>query len=408
MRPLFSKKILLFVLLAGTFVFLATKNFFVKDARRLAAGIFFVDSTTTEQLKRDYGNAQNGGKKIKILVVPGHDRESSGAQFRGLSEFDFNLELGLSLVDFLKQNPAFEVVAAQGWNGYNPALASYFSNNRAAIEMFRQSQQGITNGAFDAGIVERQQGVFHNFAPNETALKLYGINKWANENGVNLVLHIHFNDDPEKRGQRIGRYGGFAIYVPERQFSNAKGSSAIAHAIFERLARRIAPSNLPLESAGIVEDQELIGIGSNNSLDSAAMLIEYSYIYEPQIRESATRSLALKEAAWHTYLGIESFFEGSARADALPQTVLLPHYFSEHLSVGMRGSAEAYLLQIALAREGFYPPEGSTLEDCPMNGNFLDCTVRAVKAFQRGKGIEPAMGEVGGMTRAELNRIYGE
>jgi len=408
MRLLFQKKTLLIVLVIGTGAFVATHRFVLEGAKHLAAGIFFIDSMTTEQLKTDYDKARQGGKKIKIVIVPGHDQESPGALFRGLRELDLNLELTRSLVDFLKQDPAFEVILSQDSSGYNPTLASYFSDNRGAIESFRHAQQGITNAALDAGVLEKREGVYHNFAPNETSLKLYGINKWANENGVNLILHAHFNDDATRRGERIGRYGGFAIYVPEAQFSNAKGSIGVARSIFDRLKNRIAQSNLPTESAGIVEDQELIGIGSNNSLDAAAMLTEYSYIYEPQIRAAATRGLVLKEAAWQTYLGVESFFKGASYADTLAQTALFPHRFNENLSVGVRGSAEVYLLQTVLALQGFYPPEGSTLEDCPISGSFLDCTARAVKAFQQAKDIGPAMGEVGERTRMYLNSIYGK
>lgn len=379
----------------------------LKQTRAALAGVLFVDSTTERALQQDYTRAKRGGEKIKILIVPGHDREYSGTRFRDISEFDLNLELSQTLAAFLQQNPLFDITVTQNWNGYHPAFAAFFEKNREAIVTFLRGHQKTAQVAKNAGLLETRQTVEHNFAPGDMAFKLYGINKWANETDMDVVIHVHFNDAPGRKRDRIGEYGGFAIYIPERQFSNAKGSAAIGKTVFNRLSLRLAPSNLPKEQGGIVEDQDLIAIGSNNSLDAASLLIEYSYIYEPQLRQSATRSLALREMAWQTYLGITEFFEGAPYTETLPQSAILPYRFDKNLTTGIRGSADVYRTQVALALEGFYPPDGSTMDDCPINGNFLDCTVRALKAFQRVQGA-PQTGVLDPFTRTALNIKYGE
>ena len=150
--------------------------------------------------------------------------------------------------------------------------------------------------------------VGHNIAPSEVAIRLYGINKWANERAYDLVIHIHFNDVVRANRSKPGAYTGFSIYIPEKQFSNAKSSRAIGEAVRKRLAESYAPSTLPLEKGGLIEDQELIAIGSNNSLDGAGLLVEYAYIYEPMLQKSTTRAVAIKDMAAKTHQGIQDFF----------------------------------------------------------------------------------------------------
>jgi len=256
-----------------------------------------------------------------------------------------------------------------------------------------------------AEIIKR--GVEHIDAPSESAIKLYGINKWSNENGIDIILHVHFNDEPTRKYNREGKYAGFAIYVPERQFSNSKASYELAENVFDSLKSRFPQSDMPLEEKGIVEDQELIAIGAYNSLDGAVLFIEYSYIYEPQFINKTTRSIALKEAALQTYLGIREFFGNEISGNDETRKILFPYAWERNLEYGMRGNKDVFLLQMALLIEGVYPPEGSTKQDCPISSNFLDCTKRAVESFQKKYDIEQA-GIVGPLTRAQLNNIYNK
>ena len=133
--------------------------------------------------------------------------------------------------------------------------------------------------------------VEHNFATVDTALKLYAINKWANENNIEIVFHIHFNDYPGRKFNQIGEYTGFSIYVPEYQLPNHRASSKLAESLKNQLEKYFTKSDLPAESSALIEDQELIAVGSNASRDGVSVLVEYGYIYEPPFRnEEAQRS----------------------------------------------------------------------------------------------------------------------
>lgn len=391
-----------FILLA---VLLLQNSRLVGGVKNFLAGTFFINSTTEERLKSDYISARNGGKKIKILIVPGHDDGFWGTKFGGLKEADLNLEAAENLAGFLKQKNEFEVILARDKNGYNPALLSYFSQNKSEIEKFVQKNIETMNSYIQSGLVEKyKKGVIHNVAPEETVSRLYGINKWTNENKTDIVIHVHFNDDPERNYYDVGKYTGFAIYVPEKQFSNAKASVALAGPIFDRLRQYIPVSDMPKEKSGIVEDQKLIAIGAYNTLDAAGLLIEYGYIYESQFINSEIRPLAIKELAFQTYIGIKNFFEEQSKNAYV--SAILPYIWKENLEKGMKGSKEVFVLQTALTFKNFYPPENFSKNDCPISGNFGDCTILAVKEFQKKYGIEPISGFVGPLTRKKLNEIF--
>src|SRR6185436_8364106 len=125
-----------------------------------------------------------------------------------------------------------------------------------------------------------KDGVIHNSAPPNVALRLFGINKWVNENKVDLAIHVHFNDYPRRNRSIAGEYSGFSIYVPEKQYVNSTTTLAIADSVFNRLDKYNPVSDFPKEDDGIVEEQELIAIGANDTLSAPSMLIEYGYIYE--------------------------------------------------------------------------------------------------------------------------------
>lgn len=270
------------------------------------ASIFFVDSSTPDILHKAYAEAKRG-EKFKVLIVPGHDNVASGAEFGGLREADLTLAVAKKLAEEFEDDERINATLARDENGYSPELSRYFAEHRQDILGYRASQTAQMKAYLASGDIASNVVVNHNFAPSEVAIKLYGINKWANEEDYDLVLHLHFNDTPRPDRGRPGWPTGFAIYVPERQFSNAKGSMAVAQAIQARLMEFFRQSSLPQESPNPIEDQELIAIGSNNSLDAASVLIEYAYIYEPLVQNDAVRERTMAEMAEQTYLGVEDF-----------------------------------------------------------------------------------------------------
>ena len=381
-------------------------------AKYFTASVFFKDSVTEMSLKNAYEESENSSKrkvaqKIKILIVPGHDAEFSGTEFKGLKELELNLELGEKLYDLLKNNSSFEVYLSQNRQGYNPQLLSYFEKNRESTINFIENQKGKMESFISAGEIKRVVNVEHNFAPGEVALKLFGINKWANKNGMDIILHIHFNDYAGRKKNQAGKYSGFSIYIPESQYSNAKGSRSVAESIYYRLRKLYSHSNLPKEDGGVVEDQELIAIGSNNTLDGAGILIEYGYIYEPLFVSSELRHLVLSDMALQTYLGILDFFGKDMAVGGPYATSFLPFEWNNSLEVGFKDKIDILRLQAALTTAGFYPPSGETKNDCPLTGYFGSCTEKSVKAFQEKYEILPAEGFVGQKTRVKLNELFG-
>lgn len=256
-----------------------------------------------------------------------------------------------------------------------------------------------------------------NSVANNTSLRLYAINKWANENNVEIVFHIHFNDYRGRNLDQPGKYSGFSIYVPEYQLPNHQASSELAKSLKNQLEKYFAKSDLPAESSILIEDQELIAVGSNASRDGISVLTEYGYIYEPQFAKKGLRAIVLKEMAYQTYIGIKKNFDKNSSFINTRETNLLPYTWNKTLKKGMEGSEDVIRLQIALLKEGLYPPNSKTLEECPLSGAFKSCTFESIKKFQEkyAKDIlskngktEKTNGYAGPKTLAKLNEIYGK
>lgn len=279
------------------------------DVRRAVAGVFFIDSITAGELKEAYAKALRGEGKVKVLIVPGHDNESWGTEYNGVREADLNMRVGEALTEAFAKNPAYEATLLRGRNGYLPAFETYFAEHKDAVRTEVVAKKKIMKDLLAAGSVERLDGVQHNKAALGVALRLYAINQWANENGFQLILHLHFNDFGGRTPRTTGKYTGFALYVPDGQYSNAKASYTVAESLFAEFSPLFQKSNLPKENAGIVPDQSLIAIGAYNTLNAASVLIEYAYIYELPLRTQAGRKEAIERYAEATFRGIERFFK---------------------------------------------------------------------------------------------------
>ena len=383
-----------------------------------SASIFFVQSITVSQIQNDYQNVQapksDKSKKkstksryisdgeIRVLIVPGHQPEDGGTAFDGVYERDIVVDIAGALAELLAQDSHYEVMVARGKDTWNPVLQAYFDTRAADIKAFEQSQELLMESYLASGsILPQADHVYHNSASPSARLQLYGINKWASENTYDITLHLHLNDYARRRTGRVGTYDGFRIYVPERQYSNAEASIAIAEAIAARLNAYHATSTLPQEDAGVVEDQELIAIGTNNTADSAALLIEYGYIYEPQFQESSVLPVAVTDYAYATYLGLQDFF-----GDPIVPTfdsVSFPYDWSTVDAQRGESGPGIYALQAMLHRLGYYPPAGESFSECPVSGKSGSCTRRAIEAYQNAHGLETT-GALGPKTREALER----
>ena len=338
---------------------------------------------------------------VRILIVPGHEPGYGGAVYQGVYEREINVEIADELARLLRQNPTYDVIVARTNLAWHEDLAEYFDEEMRATKRFVTDQKKLMSKLVRRGDVEQRgdgEQVDHAAAPTDVALRLYGINRWANENDVDLVLSLHVNDAPDHDENTPSAHSGFALYVPDAHYGNAEASRAVAEPLFARLTKLNATSTLPGESAGIVEDQELIAIGAYGTLTVPSILVEYAYITESRFTHPEVRKTVTDDFAYQTYLGVQDFF-GVPTPSRYP-TRSLPFTFGGTPVVGSSSPA-AYSLQAGLRTLGFYPTATSTLTDCPVSGLMGICTVGAINAFQKSMGFEQT-GALGPKTRAAL------
>ena len=379
---------------------------------QIAAVILSHKPKTIDELKSKYNVAQDSNNiKVKILVVPGHEPSYGGAEYGNIKEREMTVELANYLADFLKNNNRYRVFMTRDNNSWNAEFNAYFTNNWNNIEEWRRAHKEELAELIKIGNFRPvNPEVYHNNAPTDVAMRLAGINKWADENDIDVVIHVHINDNRRRNVSLPGEYSGIAIYVPERQYYNSTTTKVIADTVLRRLQKYNPVSNLPGEQGGIVEDQDLIAIGANNSVDAASMLIEYGYIYEPQYSDPQVRSMALKDMAFETYIGIQDFFDPQNAKDLSRtfDTFLLPHKWERPIGDNSGINSDVYALQTALVFDGVYPPKNKSLNDCPRTGRFGPCTKAALEAFQNRHKIYDEKGRAGMKTIEILNKIYSE
>jgi N-acetylmuramoyl-L-alanine amidase/peptidoglycan hydrolase-like protein with peptidoglycan-binding domain len=350
------------------------------------------------QLVQKYASA-NSGKKIRILIVPGHEPGFGGAEYQNTYEREITVSIADELAAYLRTNPRYEVLISRSNTNWNDALSTYFQQHWSDIQTFVTEHKLAFTKSIDSGRTQQRaesDQVTHAIAPDDVALRLYGINEWTNDTDVDLVVHIHINDSPDHTENDPSQNSGFAVYVPDSQYGNAATSRPLGEAIASRLSILISTSTLPVENKGVVEDQQLIALGAYDTLSVPSALIEYSYITEPQILHPEVRALVTKDYAYETYLGIQDFFKDPV----LPSypTASLPFMFVSTTNPVGSASPTTYVLQIALHLLGFYPTLPSTipptvrlmapsLTTCPINGIMGPCTRDGLEAFQRAKGL---------------------
>ncbi len=325
-------------------------------------------------------------KKVRILLVPGHEPSEGGTQFGSIYERNLTVELAKNLQNLLNSDGKYEVFITRDTKSWYPNFSDYFTVHGNEIKQWQESSE--LNASKIVSTASSSISVV-NAAPAEVALRLYGITKWANENNIDLVLHIHINDDADHRKNVAGDYSGIAIYTPAMQYSNGSSTKQIADAVFSRLSQYNPVSNFPSESNGIVVDPELIAVGVYNTAISASMLIEYDYIYQPQFLISQTRTLALKDFAYQTYLGLQDYFDKiNGVSSYLPYNPSFLYKWNTPVTGKYSASKNIYALQTAMILAGVYPPAGKNMNDCPRSGIFGICTKTSLLSFQIKNGIK--------------------
>ena len=368
----------------------------VSPGRPFIASLFFPSDLTEKEIL----DKHNNGGRLRILVVPGHDNEFPGAEYRDLREADLTLKIGKYLFDYLKTNPRLDPGLARDDKGYAPTLARYFEDGKDNIKTFIKNARQFFNNLVSSDKIEKSEPPFYRSKANsKTILRLYGINKWANDNKVDIILHLHLNNYEDRGKNNI--YSGFSIYVPEGQMPNYEASKPIAEALKNVFIRHWPASNLHLEKDTVIEDPDLIALGSYGSLRSASVLVEYGYIYEPRFRLEA----GLKQAAFLTYYGLLSYLGRGDQPALYEYGWLFPYEWRGSAAFSDKNSEAVAVLQIALQKLGFYPPKGGNLYGCPVSGDFQTCTLKALSAFQSYYNIYGELGTVGPKTQEKLREL---
>jgi N-acetylmuramoyl-L-alanine amidase len=366
----------------------------------------FAEAATAPEILTRYANALKTGEKVNILVVPGHDDEYWGTEFGEVREGDITVAIGQHLYNYLKADSRFNTTITRTQMGYTDTFKNYFETNRTQIQDFIKTAQASHQQKITSGEILMNEVVPHNNARPEVAHRLYGINKWANENNIDLVIHLHINDHGGRTWGRVGDFTGISVYYPAKDYANSATSELLGKAIFNELLKKNSASDYPPEAAGVIPDQELIAIGAANTLTSAAALVEYGYIYEKKFLNIDNRDALTKDLAYQTFLGIHSFLGDRAKYPATtvttvasPTSAHLPYTWTKELKKGVGSKADINALQAALTKAGVY--------NCGIVGTFGSCTEKGVKAFQKKYGIAQ-LGNVGPQTRAKLNALYSK
>jgi N-acetylmuramoyl-L-alanine amidase len=195
--------------------------------------------------------------KVKILLVPGHEPSYGGAEYSNLFERDMVVDLAKELEQFISGNDRYQVFVARDKTDWSPIFSDYFKTAWADIIAWTKGHQEEVKkleriGEFHPVVPP----VIHNKAPKDVAYRLYGISKWSNENDIDIIIHIHFNDNPGHSKNSPGQYSGFAIYIPQNEYLNSTTTQSVAKAIFNRLQKYNPVSDFSGEKAGIVEFSE--------------------------------------------------------------------------------------------------------------------------------------------------------
>jgi N-acetylmuramoyl-L-alanine amidase len=399
-------KTFFYLLIASGFVFYSFN--FVAPIRNgstdFLASVFFQKSVDTDELVKRFSRESSNEKyssdtPIKILIVPGHDDVNVGTYYGPITEAELNLSVAKELDNLLSNESEIETFVTRDDNGYNPIFAEYLSENRDEIMEFRNTKKSLMDNLIEEGSLDSYVNIQHNYAPSDVVELLYGINKFSNDNNFDITIHIHFNDYPGRR-KESGRYSGFSIYVPEKQYSNAEASFDLAYKIQQQLKLSFPVSDFSKESE-ITESQDLIAIGSFNTANSAAILIEYGYIYESHFTDKYIGNYVVDELARQTYFGISNYLNNNDTVNNDTYSKISEYLLDGPLVKGDKGP-NVLALQDHLRDSGYYPQK-NTLNNCPLNGNFGSCTEQALIQYQTENNI-PGTGFFGDITMSFIKQ----
>ncbi|MFA5651968.1 MAG: N-acetylmuramoyl-L-alanine amidase [Candidatus Paceibacterota bacterium] len=261
----------------------------------------------------ELASLSNKKDMIKVLIVPGHEPNAGGAdEFKKIKERDLNLQLSKLIVSKFASSSNIEIILARDTNGWNSDLKNYVETSSSTILKWVADMKTEMLAKINSGQMKLiNPGMKHNVAASNAVLYLYSTNKWIAEKNIDLVLHVHFNNNPKINGRP--NYRGYCMYVPDGQYNNASSSLILAKYLDVEISKIEKKSNMPQESKIIIPDQQLIATGNFDTLKIPSVVIEYAYIYEPMMLSSSTRNNFIEKAASSTAVAIKNYIANTFR-----------------------------------------------------------------------------------------------
>jgi len=241
----------------------------------------------------------------KVLLVAGHTAQTKGAVFGNTTEYELNYDIMKKLEREMKSR-GFEVLVSHEGSDYNQTFLNYFDANEKRILDYRENRKDAYDKQYPQGVVTNDTD--HNHASPLGVIQLYGVNLWANENNMDAVVHLHFNDYPGRPAGTRGTHTGFSVFAPLKTNQHFIESFNLAKSVEKHMLKYINRSTVKNESAGVLES-ELIAVGQANSTTMPSILIENGFIYESKFTDKSRREPVLTRQANSIANGIEEYFQ---------------------------------------------------------------------------------------------------
>ncbi len=240
----------------------------------------------------------------KILLVAGHTAQTKGAVFGNTTEYELNYDIVKKLEREMRIR-GYDVTITHQGSDYSQQFLDYFETNEQRILDFRENKKQAYDKLYPQGVVTNDTD--HNYASPLGVIQLYGVNLWANENNMDAVVHMHFNDYPGRPAGKTGTHTGFSVFTPLKTNNHFVESFNLAKSIEEHMLKYTNRSTVTNESAGVLES-ELIAVGQNNSVNMPSVLIENGFVYESKFTNLTQREIVLTRQANSIANGIEQYF----------------------------------------------------------------------------------------------------
>ena len=241
----------------------------------------------------------------RVLLVAGHTAVTKGAVFGDTTEYELNYDIMKKLEREMKSR-GFEVFVSHEGSDYTKSFLNYFDTNEERILDYREKKKDAYDKQYPQGVVTNDTD--HNHASPLGVVQLYGVNLWANENNIDAVVHLHFNDYPGRPTGTRGTHTGFSIFAPLKTNDHFVESFSLAKSVEKHMLKYIKRSTVRNESAGVLES-ELIAVGQANSTLMPSILIENGFIYESKFTDTSRREPVLARQANSIANGIEEYFQ---------------------------------------------------------------------------------------------------